>query len=63
MMSGSERNIVRDAIGCGCDHCVALRAIASVQVRAPSPEVQIYFAVIDIVRSVEPIPLVPPPLA
>ena len=63
MMSVSEREIARDAIGCGCDHCVALRTVASMQVRAPSPEVQIYLAVIDIVRSVEPIPLVPPPLA
>ncbi len=62
MMAGSELSVARDAIGCGCNHCVALRTIASAQTRAPSREAQTYLAVIDSVRNLAPIPLVPPPL-
>ena len=52
-----------DAVGCCCDHCVALRTAASMPLRAPSPEVQVFETLIKMLRSIESVPLVPPPLA
>ncbi len=60
--SGEEQG-VRDAIGCGCSHCVALRTAASAPLRAPATPPQNFAALIAYPVSVEPIPLVPPPLA
>ena len=57
-----EVAVAKDAIGCGCTHCVALRTIAFAPGVKPPIAVQEFAALIDHHLSIEPVPLVPPPL-
>ena len=63
MMASRAEQGVRDAIGCGCAHCVALRTAASAPLRVPATPPQDFAPLIAYPLSVEPVPLVPPPLA
>lgn len=63
MSASCDEQGARDAIGCGCGHCVALRTVASAPLRAPATPPQDFAALTAYPLSVEPVPLVPPPLA
>ena len=62
MVASTEAAPSSDAIGCGCTHCVALRTAASTPGVTPPVAMQEFAALIDHPLSIEPVPLVPPPL-
>ena len=62
MIASNESALSSDAIGCGCTHCVALRTAASAPGVTPPIAMQAFAALIDHPLSIDPVPLVPPPL-
>ena len=63
MLAAGDAQGVRDAIGCACSHCVAIRTAAAAPLRAQATPPQDFAPLIAYPVSVEPVPLVPPPLA